>query len=893
MTHKEKVRQMTIGKSTIANFVFLMTVGVLFAWSLVFGVLNPTVFRLDYMVGLGKVVGIVGVIGLIFSSKHAMWISLGLFGAFSLFIASGFLLTPEYPNIANQAAELLANTISFIGAQRPHTDLYEMVAVWAVCIGISLFVVIFSYFRFRFLVLFIASAITFGVSMTSYYFSYTRAFYVFIFSILVLLIRHLHQKSADIGVDSTPFTKYILALTAISFLIASIIPAPPAGFAEGVIQNTIQRPFNFINDTLANLTQSSEFSLRQIGFGGSGRLGGDIAPNDSLFMRIRTDKRGRIYLTGAVMDTYTGYSWENHFSDERSIDFNVFDQNLELFEEFLIWDLVQFTSLTDVPVERFVLLDADDDYFDHWTYVGPAARVFRDEIADRTIWTTSEPEPTPWNINFNLYYERDWNSVYIDVLDLRPRSAFHSGIVLEIDAQNRDDVSFLRDRDGRLLATRRMPVGTHYRVAFLEQEHVGFYLLAEGASQTRLDLSYRGILNDMSELAKAFRVAHGYDLFTMPLQYNGVTISAENLIDDYLIPRANRIHETYIALPDEFPERVGELAYEVTEGAATDYERMRMLEAYLNENFAYTLTPGWAPHDRDFVDHFLFDIREGYCVHFATAFVTMARSLGMPARYVEGFLVHTGLGIERDEEGFIDVLNNMAHAWAEVYFEGVGWVRFEPTPPSGLPQSPAASAVDANEDEETDTALTDGQGSDHRYYDVDLGEDYIGDQGSARGVEQEVAFGWHWILIGVGAFLVLVIARIVFVHLKRKQAKGKDNNEAIIHSFGVMLSYFKVLKFEMQDKETATQFARRICGESFDGKHVFLDGGHALFDDEYVQHLFKRSVDIFAKARYSNLPMSDEEHQAVEKVLWILDDRLKHDKGKWKYLYSYYVWIRH
>lgn len=115
----------------------------------------------------------------------------------------------------------------------------------------------------------------------------------------------------------------------------------------------------------------------------------------------------------------------------------------------------------------------------------------------------------------------------------------------------------------------------------------------------------------------------------------------------------------------------------ITEGAETDVEKLRAIEAELS-SFTYTRTPGELPESvnsgEEFLDYFLLESREGYCTYFATAFVLLARAEGLPARYVQGFCVP----VSNREETF--VYSDMAHAWPEVYFEGVGWIPFEPTP---------------------------------------------------------------------------------------------------------------------------------------------------------------------------------------------------------------------
>ena len=83
------------------------------------------------------------------------------------------------------------------------------------------------------------------------------------------------------------------------------------------------------------------------------------------------------------------------------------------------------------------------------------------------------------------------------------------------------------------------------------------------------------------------------------------------------------------------------------------------------------------PEDVDFVTRFLLDTKEGYCTYFASAMTVLCRMVGLPARYVEGYIA------EPDENGEAVVTGLSAHAWTEVYFKGFGWLTFDATPRAG------------------------------------------------------------------------------------------------------------------------------------------------------------------------------------------------------------------
>ena len=99
----------------------------------------------------------------------------------------------------------------------------------------------------------------------------------------------------------------------------------------------------------------------------------------------------------------------------------------------------------------------------------------------------------------------------------------------------------------------------------------------------------------------------------------------------------------------------------------------RVIATIRSEAFVYTLDP--PPLGRDSVDEFLFDTRRGYCEHYASAFVVLMRALDIPARVVTGYQG----GEFNPVDGFLEVRQRDAHAWAEVWIAGEGWVRVDPT----------------------------------------------------------------------------------------------------------------------------------------------------------------------------------------------------------------------
>ncbi|MCL2820317.1 MAG: transglutaminase-like domain-containing protein, partial [Oscillospiraceae bacterium] len=136
--------------------------------------------------------------------------------------------------------------------------------------------------------------------------------------------------------------------------------------------------------------------------------------------------------------------------------------------------------------------------------------------------------------------------------------------------------------------------------------------------------------------------------------------------------RYDDILERYTVLPIDFPYIIRDIAAHITENDDTAFSKVMSIVKWLNENMEYSLDVEEVPEDMDFTEHFL-ETGTGYCVYYATALAVMARSEGIPSRYVIGFaLEDRGYGSSSIATG------ETAHAWVEIYFKGIGWVEIDP-----------------------------------------------------------------------------------------------------------------------------------------------------------------------------------------------------------------------
>ncbi|WP_033318082.1 transglutaminase TgpA family protein [Streptomyces yerevanensis] len=138
------------------------------------------------------------------------------------------------------------------------------------------------------------------------------------------------------------------------------------------------------------------------------------------------------------------------------------------------------------------------------------------------------------------------------------------------------------------------------------------------------------------------------------------------------------LRREFTDVPESLPPMVYDTARQVTAGASNDYERAVKLQDWfaLEGGFVYD-TEVQVGSGSQAIERFLRD-KEGFCVHFSFAMASMARTLGIPARVAVGFTPGSP-----QSDGTMSVGLRDAHAWPELYFEGVGWTRFEPTPNRG------------------------------------------------------------------------------------------------------------------------------------------------------------------------------------------------------------------
>jgi transglutaminase-like putative cysteine protease len=195
------------------------------------------------------------------------------------------------------------------------------------------------------------------------------------------------------------------------------------------------------------------------------------------------------------------------------------------------------------------------------------------------------------------------------------------------------------------------------------------------------------------------------------------------------------------------------LAQTIAGDATTQYDIVRRIGAYLEDNYKYSEK---VPQHRYPIEAFLFQDKKGYCQHFAGAAALMLRMFGIPVRVASGFAPGT---LDSKTKEYV-VTDLDAHSWIEVWFQGIGWVPFDPTPAQAPASSQAASFTPLSE------IASAARGDAKDKLPAKLRADLIGgDAGSAGGgvADDEGGLGWGWIAAGVVVALLALAAVVVSV----------------------------------------------------------------------------------------------------------------------------------
>lgn len=191
-----------------------------------------------------------------------------------------------------------------------------------------------------------------------------------------------------------------------------------------------------------------------------------------------------------------------------------------------------------------------------------------------------------------------------------------------------------------------------------------------------------------------------YAFWVSPYQlFSGLINRYENMDNFPYSEYHDFVYENYLDVPNNADTEKLYQNFIEDNNSEDKFEQLKYIKNLLAENAEYTLQPGKTPSGRDFVSYFLLENHKGYCVHFATAGIILARMSGIPARYAEGYVVTLDDFCEeniKNNQYEIAIKDERAHAWAEIYIDGYGWVPYEFTPAAAVALSGSSQRSNNN-----------------------------------------------------------------------------------------------------------------------------------------------------------------------------------------------------
>jgi hypothetical protein len=754
--------------------------------------------------------------------------------------------------------------------------IYQNYTTLFLILVISLLIYIFTKKQISFLII-LCGIFVFVIQWMMDYSINFFSFYLFIFLVILYYFRHIYMKNSKKSyhdyVNPIIFILYVLPFCLMIFIVSFALPKNSEPIEWEWLDRNINKVYDYFNDKF-RYASYDYFSFNSTGFGqDDGKLGGKVKLDKTPVLRVESSKK--IYLKGAGRDVYTGYSWSN--SNTNPVFFNLNSLNLNsillnypsistgeenskksgdnieiVSDDVLAYDILEPILGINLLLEENPDIIATDDYID------------------------SGKNNNAGSTDANDFLEE--NKVTITYLNLKTKTLFTLPGLLEFSFSTLAPEEIYIDQEGMISTGKKLGKGFQYTINTYNLKY------NEDKVIELLRRSYKGLYNDLLK-------EHESEFIVKELNGEIISVDIEHIRK--LSQKADDIYSKYLQLSDDLPERITDLAIAITSREDSNYDKVKSIETHLSWKFPYTLKPRPTPKDNDFVDFFLFDLKEGYCTYYATAMTVLLRSIGIPARYVEGYM----LPPEPIKDNTYEVTNENAHAWVEVYFEGLGWIPFEPTSPfmSSFYRTQRSGTISS---EFVDDPYYMEYMQMLEMYDPSFleGMPSIGNMENEReAINYEMLLLWTLIvvlfLIIVTSIINLCINKYNYIKLKNMPPK-----KSVLETTNYYFKLLSIQDYPIVPGETPLEYSKRInryfIFEKFGHKDEEMDKFSNRIQNEeqlYKNSEFNKVIEIFLLARYSTAEITQNHKDSVLNFYDRLVAETKDSMGTFKYFIYRYI----
>lgn len=357
------------------------------------------------------------------------------------------------------------------------------------------------------------------------------------------------------------------------------------------------------------------------------------------------------------------------------------------------------------------------------------------------------------------------------------------------------------------------------------------------------------------------------------------------------------VYDNYLSYPDNksFEQIYDEYA-DVLDGALTytndeKLETLNAIRTKMNSTVKYTLSPGKTPSNRDFVNHFLLENHKGYCVHYASAGVMLARMAGIPARYATGYIITESDFSKADKNAdgsyTVKVKDSFSHAWAEIYLDGIGWVPYEFT--SGYsedePSSPATTTTHkvtkitttrvrrSTSRTQRSTKITKTTTVSYATTAANHKEGKGGGFGKKlhKTLQSRIFRNISFIIVIIAfVILLLYVRRKYILNKRRKMFKNSDYSAAVSEIYGYTLKLLEFIGMNRQNNaygKFAEDVEKEFAGKYFENgefERFMQISLKAVFDKEKISADEKKYVEEFAEKMSQKLYASSSVYKKMQ-----------------------------